>query len=187
MEYLCKHKPYTNWVKEQLAITKVRVHKWELWCGDLIYEAYPESRRVRIPKPVCAFSFLVCLHEIGHISAGVRDCSYLSEYAAEQWAIKRAASYNVRHVPYEVDAKLNVLVHLVENLSSTQLELKQVKPRVLNWLGTDVTGKITEWYSSGCKPEKCVLTHDRLFVDDCPVQVESHSPSLILPGKTERQ
>jgi hypothetical protein len=128
---------YKKWLRQELEITNVKVKKWVDWDPDSnIYEAFIESRRVVIPKPVDDWSFLVALHELGHVSTGERIHSYLSEYNAEKWAIKRAKeSYQVQCLEYEEDARIYVKKHLIENLIFTELALEKVKPYVLDWLG----------------------------------------------------
>jgi len=128
---------YKKLVKQQLVVTKTRVAQWIDWNPDSdAYEAYMDTRRVVIPKPVCDWSFLVCLHEIGHISTGERLYSYLEEYNAEKWAIKRA--YDIAGIvceEYIEDAKLYVKRHLITNLLQNDLKLDKVKPYVLDWMG----------------------------------------------------
>ena len=128
--------PYLHWTKEQLALTKTKVHKWKIWdSDDGNYEAFIESRRVIIPFPIDDWSFLVTLHEIGHISTGERLYSYLMEYNAERWAIRRAKEkYNVICPKYENDARNYVKNHLIENLVFSELSIEKVKPYVLEWL-----------------------------------------------------
>lgn len=128
--------PYINWFREQLKITNTKVHKWSEWDENIVYEAFVASRRVHVPIPIDSFSFLVALHEIGHISTGERLYSYLSEYNCERWAIRRAKeAYNVVDADYEVDAKIYVLKHLVMDLLDTELTLNKVKPYVKEWIG----------------------------------------------------
>ena len=134
-----KSLPYLGWVKEQLALTKVRVRKWVEWNPDSDqYEAFFEGRSVIIPIPIDEWSFLVCLHEIGHISSGDRVYSYLREYNAEQWAMKRAKEvYNIECPEYLVDAKWYVTSHLLQDLFYSELEFDQVKAYVMEWIGHD--------------------------------------------------
>ena len=118
--------PYLDWTREQLAITKTKVHKWKVWdSGDGDYEAFIESRRVVIPHPIDDWSFLVTLHEMGHVSTGDRLYSYLMEYNAEKWAIRRAKeSYGVVCPEYEEDARSYVKKHLIENLVFSELSIE---------------------------------------------------------------
>lgn len=129
--------PYLGWVKEQLDLTKVRVRKWVEWNPDSdAYEAFFDGRSVIVPIPVDEWSFLVCLHEIGHISSGDRTYSYLREYNAEKWAMKRAKeAYGIENLDYELDGKWYVTSHLLQDLFYTELTIKKVKPYVLEWLG----------------------------------------------------
>jgi hypothetical protein len=131
-------KEYKNFIKAELKITNVKVKKWLKWHpdGDQGYEAFIEARRVCLPIPECEWSFLVGLHEIGHVSTGERLYSYLMEYNAEKWAIRRAKeSYGIICPDYEEDAKNYVKDHLIENLVFSDLRLKKVKPYVLDWIG----------------------------------------------------
>jgi hypothetical protein len=131
--------PYYGWVREQLAITKVKVRKWVEWNPESDqYEAFYDNRSVVIPIPVDEWSFLVCLHEIGHLSSGDRIYSYLREYNAEQWAINRAKqAYNIENLDYELDAKWYVTSHLLQDLFYSELTFEKIKPHVLSWLGHD--------------------------------------------------
>lgn len=129
-------KPYVGWIRNELQITNSKVRKWCDWNpdgGD--YEANIETRGIIIPIPVCEWSFLVGLHEIGHVSTGSRLYSYLMEYNAEKWAIKRAKeSYSVINEEYEEDARRYVKQHLIANLQESDLKITKVKPYVLSWL-----------------------------------------------------
>jgi len=128
---------YNKWLRHELKTTNVRVKKWVDWDPDGdSYEAFIEDRKVIIPRPVDDWSFLVALHELGHVSTGDRMHAYLSEYNAEKWAIKRASeSYQVQCLEYVEDAKIYVKSHLLEDLIFTELALEKVKPYVLEWLG----------------------------------------------------
>ena len=129
-------KEYTKRVREQLKLTNTRVRKWMDWCDDDIYEAFSETRQVVIPKPIDDWSFLVALHEIGHISTGERQYSYLQEYNAEKWAIKRAKEhYGIENPEYVEDAKIYVKNHLISNVIQNRLQVSKVKSYVLDWVG----------------------------------------------------
>jgi hypothetical protein len=131
-----EEKPYLGWIRNELQITNTKVAKWCVWDpeeGDFV--AYIDSRRVIIPIPVCDWSFLIGLHEIGHVSTGHRLYSYLMEYNAEKWAIKRAKdNYGIVSLEYEEDAKRYVKQHLIANLIDSDLKITKIKPYVLDWL-----------------------------------------------------
>ena len=132
-------KPYLGWIREQLKITNTRVRKWVEWDEKSdIYEAFFETRSVVIPIPVCKWSFLVALHEIGHISTGDRIYSYVREYNAEQWAIKRALTYGVVCDDYIIDAKSYVRDHLLQDIVYTELNPNKVSKHIMDWVGEDV-------------------------------------------------
>lgn len=128
--------PYLGWIREQLSQTNCAVRKWIEWDPDLdMYEAFYDARQVTIPIPVCDWSFLVCLHEIGHISTGDRVYSYLAEYNAETWAMRRAQQrYGVWNDDYLHDSKAYVLDHLIQNIVYCNLKVDKVRPHVLDWL-----------------------------------------------------
>ena len=127
---------YKQWVKEQLKIVNCKVHTWKDWSEEGSYEAFIDSRRVVIPTPKDDWSFLVALHEIGHVSTGHRLYTYLMEYNAEKWAIKRAKdAYGIVCPEYEEDAKNYVRAKLIGDLKFSELSVDKVKSYVLDWLG----------------------------------------------------
>lgn len=128
---------YVQWIKEQLNQVNCKVHKWVEWdINHGEFEAFIDSRRVVIPTPVDDWSFLVALHEIGHVSTGHRLYSYLMEYNAEKWAITRAKdSYGIVCKEYEEDAKNYVRSILIGELMFSGLQPDKVKSYVLEWLG----------------------------------------------------
>lgn len=145
------NKPYKAWLQAQLKLTKVKVHRWLPWCpeGDQGYQAFISTRRVNIPIPECDWSFLVGLHEIGHVSTGERLYSHLMEYNAERWAIKRAKqSYGIECPEYVVDAKEYVKFHLLQDIACTDFSIDKVKPYVLDWLELDKNMLLEELYSA---------------------------------------
>jgi hypothetical protein len=134
---LRKQAKYIIELREQLKLTNTRVRKWVKWNPDSCeYEAFFHTRQVVVPVPDCEWSFLVGLHEIGHISTGPRLFTYLSEYNAEKWAIRRAKEqYGIVNEEYIQDAKNYVCNHLVNDLLQSYLSLDNVKPYVLDWIG----------------------------------------------------
>ena len=128
--------PYVGYVREQLDLVGVRVRKWMPWDPDSYrYEAFRETRQVLLPIPIDSWSFMVCLHEIGHISMGERVFSYLDEYVAEQWAIKRAKqAYGIVDLDYEKDARRYVWMHIIQNRLFYNLQTNKIKPYVLDWI-----------------------------------------------------
>lgn len=122
-------------IRKELKMRNIRVQKWCVEEPPNAYEAYIESRLVRIPKPVDLFTFHVCLHEIGHIVTGDRLYSYLQEYNAEKWAIKRAEYYGIIDESYIRDAKLYVLKYCITD--SLVHGLDNIRPYVLEWIGVN--------------------------------------------------
>lgn len=127
--------PYMGYVREQLELVGVRVRKWVPWDVDSNEpEAHRDTRQVTIPIPVCSWSFHIALHEIGHISTGERRHTYLDEYNAERWAIKRAAHYGIVDASYQRDAKRYVWLHIIQNSLFYGLKTEKIKPYVLDWV-----------------------------------------------------
>lgn len=129
-----KQYPYLKWVRTELALSRITVRKWLEWgdFDDQLFEAFHETRQVILPIPVCDWSFLVCLHEIGHINVRERRYNYLEEYRAEKWAIARGLKYGVYSSAYVSDAKRYVLNHVVTDLA--QSSTVKIKPEVLSWV-----------------------------------------------------
>ena len=130
------HLPYLGWVREQLNTVGCKVVKWKPWSRDDSYFAYFSERRVILPVPECEYSFLVCLHEIGHVSSGDRSHTYLHEYNAERWCISRAKQYGIESKRYNAGAKRYVRMHIYQNVVRDQLDIAKIKPYVLKWIGT---------------------------------------------------
>lgn len=130
------HLPYLNWVRKELKLVQCKVRRWYSWSHDKTYWAEPDTRSLWLPIPECEFSFMVCLHEIGHVDSGLRQHEYLSEYNAERWAIKRATRYGVTNKKYEVEAKRYVRRVLYSNMIHDGISHMVVKPHVLRWIGT---------------------------------------------------
>lgn len=124
---------YEDIIHKELKRRKIRVQKWCTEEPSNNYEAYINSRMVRIPKPVDAYHFKICLHEIGHVETGERIYAYLQEYNAERWAIKRAEYYGVIDKEYINDAKMYVLKHCITDVLVGGLT--KVRSYVLDWIG----------------------------------------------------
>lgn len=133
-------KPYYEWLRNELKVVNCKVARWLPWNPESSdYFADIDSRRVTIPIPVCEWSFLVALHELGHVSTGFRLRHYLMEYNAEKWAIKRAKEkYGIHSEEYIQDAKSYVQWHLDHELECTELTMDKVKPYVLDWINAPV-------------------------------------------------
>jgi len=128
--------PYLGYLREQLSEVRVRVRQWIPWNGDYVYESFRETRQVVIPIPEDSWSFLVALHEIGHISQGERCDAYLDEYNAERWAIKRAGQrYGIVNLDYELDARHYVVNTIITDCLHRGLDPNKIRPYVLDWIG----------------------------------------------------
>lgn len=127
---------YLPALKQQLTRINCRVRMWLPYEECQTYYAYFDTRSVIIPVPLCDYSYMVALHEIGHISEGERQYSYLQEYRADMWSIKTAKqTLNIESTQYVLEAKAYILEHLIYNIAHQGLKIEKIKPYVLKWLG----------------------------------------------------
>ena len=127
---------YKDIIRKEVKKRGIKVLRWHKPGSVGTYEAYFDSRSVRVPEPQDDYHFLICLHEIGHLVTGERMYSYLMEYNAEQWAMKRGKEvYGVVDSIYEVDAKEYVVRCIVADIVARGLKVHQIKQKVLDWIG----------------------------------------------------
>jgi hypothetical protein len=126
---------YVSWIKDELKGNKIKVHKWGKFSQDETYYAYFDSRKVYIPVPECEVSFLVSLHEIGHIVLGNSFYGHIAEYNAERWAIHRAkVRYGMISEEFEKSGKNYVYEQLIEDIVYRSFDHKQLDPNIKRWL-----------------------------------------------------
>ena len=130
---------YEKWIKDELKENKVRVHKWGEFNDDETYYAYFESRRVYIPRPICSYSFLISLHEIGHLVKGNNKYGYIAEYEAEIWAISTASGkYQIKDRKYEMSSKVYVYETLLEDIVFRLLPIHEIQKQIIKWIGVSL-------------------------------------------------
>jgi hypothetical protein len=126
---------YEKWIKDELKENKIRVHKWGEFNDNEIYYAYFESRRVYIPRPVCDYSMLIGLHEIGHLVRGNHIYGCIAEYEAEIWAINTAyKKYNIRNKEYELTGKDYIYNNLLEDIVFRLLPIEKIPKKIIKWV-----------------------------------------------------
>ena len=77
--------------------------------------AWIECKTIKIPEIVDVETFLVALHEIGHIvRAEVAEPLFLCEYAADRWALDTAAEYGIDPGYYLYRSRWYVLSFIAE-------------------------------------------------------------------------
>jgi len=131
---------YLFWIKNELKQHNVRVHRWGEFNNDddEIYYAYFNSRRVYIPIPKCDHSFLISLHELGHIVTGNDFYGHIAEYNAERWAINLAKKkYKIKNEEYEESAKDYVYEHLIEDIACRFFNYKLLDPKIKRWINVN--------------------------------------------------
>lgn len=106
--------------------------------ANVIYQACYETHRVFIPVPVDDYAFYVCLHEIGHLATGEARYSYLQEYRAEQWALKKLKQYGYYKKNFEREARQYVLNVMYEDICFRGLNIAAVNPKIQAWIQRDV-------------------------------------------------
>jgi hypothetical protein len=111
---------------------KIHVKKWYKSLNAASYTVFQGSRTVMLPVPKNRTSFLVCLHEIGHISEGSYPISYINEYVAEIFAITEGKKWDAETDAYEFKAKQYVLAHLVKDWNTGRI--KSVRKEIREWL-----------------------------------------------------
>jgi hypothetical protein len=130
---------YEKWIRNELKENKIRVHRWGEFNDDETYYAYFESRRVYIPRPICTYSLLIALHEIGHLVRGNHKYGYIAEYEAEMWAINTALKkYNIKNKKYETSSKVYVYENLLEDIVFRFLPLHKIQKRIIKWIGVSL-------------------------------------------------
>lgn len=130
-------------VKEHMDRYGIRVAKWMPYNVEGLsvqYLADMDEARVWIPFPVDAFSFYVCMHEIGHVVTGHRSYAYLQEVAAEQYAIRKCKQYGLYSKAIVNDAKAYVRSTIAEDVLFRGLDPKRINPDILRWVGRSVNG-----------------------------------------------
>jgi hypothetical protein len=126
---------YLSWVKDELKQHNIRVHRWGEFKEDEIYYAYFDTRRVYIPVPKCDYSFLVSLHEIGHIVSGDSFYGHIAEYNAERWAIHRAkVNYGIISQSFEESGKEYIYENLIEDMVFREFNYEQLDPNIKRWI-----------------------------------------------------
>lgn len=130
-----KKKEYVNWIKDELKLHKIRVHKWGKFSEHETYYAYFDSRRVYIPVPKCDFSFLVALHEIGHLVVGNDFYGHIAEYNAEEWALQTAKTkYGIISEEYEESGKNYVYEQLIEDIAYRFFNYSNLNLKIKRWI-----------------------------------------------------
>jgi hypothetical protein len=128
---------YEKWIKHELKIHKVRVHKWGKFNENETYYAYFNSRRVFIPIPECTYSLLIALHEIGHLVKGNHIYGYIAEYKAEMWAMSTALKkFKIKDIKYEISSKKYIYETLLEDIVFRLLPISKIHKSVIKWIGT---------------------------------------------------
>lgn len=137
-----KTNQYFPTIRKLLDRHNIVVKKWVKFEKDTgqVFHTDIEERRVLLPIPVCSESAYICLHEIGHVVKGDRKYVYLSEYHAEQYAMKWGEKMKLpqlaKHIKY---AHKYVLDNLMEDVLFRQLDPNAVRREVRAWLGMSPT------------------------------------------------
>ena len=116
---------------------------------------YEEScnPKIKIPRPITPFKFGTGLHEIGHIVLGhcvakkgiliSKKPSYIEEYEAEQFAIKKLKELRFYTREYEIEAIRYVLENIAQAFNRKH-NLNKVPKKIIKWTGL----KINTWKKS---------------------------------------
>ncbi len=133
-----KTNQYYPTIRKLLDRHNIVVKKWVKFEKDTgqVFHTDIEERRVLLPIPVCSESAYICLHEIGHVVKGDRKYVYLSEYHAEQYAIKWGEKMKLPRLTTHIKvAHKYVFDNLMEDVLFRQLDPNAVRREVRSWLG----------------------------------------------------
>lgn len=129
-------KPYIQWVKNELNQYNIKVQKWGEFNDTDMYYAYFNSNRVYIPIPQCDYSFLVSLHEIGHIVTGNNILGHIAEYTAEKWAVDVAKKkYKIINDEFITIGKDYIYENLLEDIVYRMFDYNQLDKNIQKWIG----------------------------------------------------
>ena len=129
-----------KYVKKELKFYNIEVYAWSKSdCGL----AFVETRKIKIPDPTTINRFLICLHEIAHISRASLHKSmkvYEYEYDCETYAIARGIQLGLDVTDYEEKAK-GYVTSCFSKAFNRGLNLDKVNSEIVDWLGLD----LDEW------------------------------------------
>jgi hypothetical protein len=126
-----------NYINDELRFYGIQVRKWRKGdCGV----AFIQERIVEIPEPTTLNRFLICLHEITHISRadihkGMKVYEY--EYDCEMTVIKKAKELGFNTKDYEHRAK-GYITYCFSKAFNRNLNLDRANRVVTDWLGIDL-------------------------------------------------
>lgn len=100
-------------------------------------------RLIRIPKVTDVKTFMIALHEIGHLVNGRHRYNFYNEYLAEKWAINCAKALHINCTSYVRNAKGYVLHNLATafnrglNIDNVPVDvrkfIKTLEPNLDSW------------------------------------------------------
>jgi hypothetical protein len=133
----------TRYVNEQLALHNIEVISWSKGdCGI----AYIQTRQIKIPQPTTINRFLICLHEICHITRQSQHKTmkvYEYEWDCEMWAMQQAMNLRLDIEDYEHRAR-GWIMHCLCKAYNRGLNLDRANQEILDWLGVDIN-KWKKW------------------------------------------
>ena len=139
--YLCIMKFDPIWankyIKKELDFYNIKVVAWSSSdCGL----AWPEKREVKIPTPTTLNRFLICLHEIFHVSRfslhnGMKVYEY--EFDCELWTIQKAKTLGFDVEDYEHRAR-GYITYCLARAYNRGLNLRKANKKIIDWLGVDI-------------------------------------------------
>ena len=104
-----------------------------------------KDRIIYIPKRIKSFySFMIALHEIGHIVTGKQKYIFYGEYLAERYAIDIAQQYNINPKSYFDNAKYYISCKL-QHAWNNGLKLKHIPLEVELFALLDIESYIEQY------------------------------------------
>lgn len=130
-------------VKKYLDHYGIRVARWMPYDtpdAQVQYLADMDEYRVWIPFPVDAFSFYICMHEVGHCVKGHRRYAYLQEIAAEQYSIRKCKQHGLYDPAFLKEAQTYVRTAAAEDIVFRGLDPAKINKVHLRWLKRNPAG-----------------------------------------------
>lgn len=129
-----------DYINNELRINRISVSKWRKTDSGI---AYIQDRKIEIPDPSTLNRFLICLHEITHITRfeihkGMKVYEY--EYDCEMNVINLAKQLGFDTSDYEHRAK-GYITYCFAKAFNRNLNLEKANKEITDWLGI----KLKKW------------------------------------------
>jgi hypothetical protein len=127
----------TNYINNQLQENNIKIKKWRKTDSGI---AFINERLIEIPEPTTLNRFLICLHEITHITRsevhrGMKVYEY--EYDCEMTVINKARELGLDTKDYEHRAR-GYITYCFAKAFNRNLNLEKANKEITDWLGINL-------------------------------------------------